>query len=139
MILQKLIERCTPLEVKGRTDIELTALEIDSRRVTESAGFIAMRGTQVDGHTFIAKAVALGAKAVFCETLPETLAEDVTYVRYASTEDVAGDLATCFFGDPTQRMKLIGVTGTNGKTTIATTLYNVMRQMGHKSGLCSTV
>ena len=139
MILQKLIERCTPLEVKGRTDIELTALEIDSRRVTENAGFIAMRGTQVDGHTFIAKAIALGAKAVFCETLPETLAEDVTYVRYASTEDVAGDLATCFFGDPTQRMKLIGVTGTNGKTTIATTLYNVMRQMGHKSGLCSTV
>ena len=139
MILQQLIERCTPLEVKGRTDIELTGLEIDSRRVTGNTGFIAMRGTQVDGHTFIAKAVELGAKAVFCETLPETLAEDVTYVRYADTEDVAGALATCFFGDPTRRMKLVGVTGTNGKTTIATTLYNVMRQMGHKSGLCSTV
>ena len=98
-----------------------------------------MRGTQVDGHNYIAKALELGATAVFCETLPEKLQEGVTYVRYDDTEDVAGALATCFFGDPTRRMNLVGVTGTNGKTTIATVLYNIFRQLGYKCGLCSTV
>ena len=139
MKLQQLLDRCTPREVHGPTGIEITALEIDSRRSQKGAGFIAMRGTQVDGHNYIAKALELGASAVFCETLPKELQEGVTYVRYDDTEDVAGALATCFFGDPTRRMKLVGVTGTNGKTTIATTLYNAMRQMGHKCGLCSTV
>ena len=139
MKLQQLLDRCTPREVHGPTGIEITALEIDSRRIQKGAGFIAMRGTQVDGHNYIAKALELGASAVFCETLPKELQEGVTYVRYDDTEDVAGALATCFFGDPTRRMKLVGVTGTNGKTTFATTLYNAMRQMGHKCGLCSTV
>ena len=139
MKLQQLLDRCTPREVHGPTGIEITALEIDSRRIQKGAGFIAMRGTQVDGHNYIAKALELGASAVFCETLPAELQEGVTYVRYDDTEDVAGALTTCFFGDPTRRIKLVGVTGTNGKTTIATTLYNAMRQMGHKCGLCSTV
>ena len=139
MTLQKLIEQCPPIEVRGNVDVELSGLEIDSRRVKENGGFIAMRGTQTDGHAYIDKAIALGAKAIFCETLPEVPDENVTYVRYASTEDVAGTLATCWYGNPTRRMKLVGVTGTNGKTTIATTLYNVMRSLGHKCGLCSTV
>ena len=137
--LQKLLDRCTPQEVSGPTDISLTSLEIDSRKVSKGCGFIAMRGTQVDGHDYIAKAVGQGAAAVFCEKMPEERADGVTYVRYNDTEDVAGALATCFYGDPTRRMRLVGVTGTNGKTTIATTLYNAMRDMGRKCGLCSTV
>ena len=139
MKLTQLTSACTPLEVKGSSDIEITGLEIDSRRVTPGTAFIAMRGTQVDGHNYIGKAIELGASAIICETLPETLQHGVTYVRYESTETAVGPLATTFFGDPTRRMKLIGVTGTNGKTTIATTLYNIMRRMGKKAGLCSTV
>lgn len=139
MKLTQLTDRCTPLEVRGGENIEITGLEIDSRRVVPGTAFIAMRGTQVDGHSYIGKAIELGASVIICETIPEPVSDGVTYVRYKSTESAVGPLATTFFGDPTRRMKLIGVTGTNGKTTIATTLYNIMRRMGHKTGLCSTV
>jgi UDP-N-acetylmuramoyl-L-alanyl-D-glutamate--2,6-diaminopimelate ligase len=98
-----------------------------------------MKGTQVDGHQFIARAVELGASAILCEDMPETTADGVTYVQVESTEDAVGPVATLFHGDPTSHLKLVGVTGTNGKTTIATLLYNMFRQMGHKCGLLSTV
>lgn len=139
MTIKQLIEETKPLKVVGNDNIEVTGIEIDSRRIGPGNAFIAMKGTQVDGHQFIPKALEMGATCIVCETLPTELQEGVTYVQYESTESVAGALATHFYGDPTKRMKLIGVTGTNGKTTIATLLYTMFRQFGYKVGLCSTV
>ena len=139
MKLSELIKACTPLEVVGNTEIDITGIELDSRRVGQGTMFVAMRGTQSDGHQYIDKALELGATAIVCESLPEEKKPEVTYIRYENTTDVVGLLATQYYGNPTLRMKLIGVTGTNGKTTIATTLYNIVRRMGIKAGLCSTV
>lgn len=139
MKLSELIKACTPLEVVGNTEIDITGIELDSRRVGQGTMFVAMRGTQSDGHQYIDKALELGANAIVCESLPEEKKPGVTYIRYENTTDVVGLLATQYSGNPTLRMKLIGVTGTNGKTTIATTLYNIVRRMGIKAGLCSTV
>lgn len=139
MTIKQLIEEAKPLKIVGNDNIEVTGIEIDSRRIGPGNAFIAMKGTQVDGHQFIPKALELGATCIVCETLPTELQEGVTFVQYESTESVAGALATHFYGDPTKRMKLIGVTGTNGKTTIATLLYTMFRQFGYKVGLCSTV
>ena len=139
MTIKQLIEETKPLKIVGNDNIEVTGIEIDSRRIGPGNAFIAMKGTQVDGHQFIPKALELGATCIVCETLPSELQEGVTFVQYESTESVAGALATHFYGDPTKRMKLIGVTGTNGKTTIATLLYTMFRQFGYKVGLCSTV
>ena len=139
MKLSELIKACTPLEVVGNTEIDITDIELDSRRVGHGTMFVAMRGTQSDGHQYIDKALELGATAIVCESLPEEKKPEVTYIRYENTTDVVGLLATQYYGNPTLRMKLIGVTGTNGKTTIATTLYNIVRRMGIKAGLCSTV
>lgn len=139
MTIKQLIEETKPLRIVGNDNIEVTGIEIDSRRIGPGNAFIAMKGTQVDGHQFIPKALELGATCIICETLPAEPQEDVTFVQYESTESIAGALATHFYGDPTKRMKLIGVTGTNGKTTIATLLYTMFRQFGYKVGLCSTV
>ena len=139
MKLKTLIEACRPARVVGSTTGEVTGIEIDSRKIEAGNLFIAMRGTQVDGHAYIAKAQEMGATAVACESLPEKPASDVTYLLYPNTEEVAGVLATHFYGNPTSRLKLVGVTGTNGKTTIATLLYHMFRRMGYKCGLCSTV
>lgn len=139
MKLGYLTQDCEPVRMLGSMDTEVTGIEIDSRKVQSGTLFVAMRGTQVDGHAYIGKAIEQGAAAVVCEHLPDETAEGVAYLVYPNTEDVVGLLATRFFGDPTRRMHLIGVTGTNGKTTIATTLYNIFRQLGYKCGLCSTV
>lgn len=139
MVLEELIKGLKTVSVCGQTDIEITGVNIDSRRIKEGHLFIAQRGTQVDGHKFIPKAIELGAKAVLCEVLPEEKTEGVTYVQVESTEDVAGKVATIFYGDPSRKLKLVGVTGTNGKTTIATLLYNMFRKLGYKCGLLSTV
>lgn len=139
MTIKQLIEETKPLKIVGNDNIEVTGIQIDSRRIGPGNAFIAMKGTQVDGHQFIPKALELGATCIVCETLPTEPQEGVTFVQYESTESVAGALATHFYGDPTKRMKLIGVTGTNGKTTIATLLYTMFRQFGYRVGLCSTV
>ena len=139
MILSELIRCISPLEIKGSTDKEITGIDIDSRQVKEGHLFMAMRGTQTDGHKYIPTAIAQGATAILCETLPEALEEAVTYIVVADSEDAVGKVATHFFGDPTSKLKLVGVTGTNGKTTIATLLYNIFRGFGFKVGLLSTV
>ena len=100
---------------------------------------MAVRGTVADGHNYIGKAVEKGAVAVLCEEIPAEQNADVTYVRVENVEQVVGQVATTFYGDPTSKLKLVGVTGTNGKTTIATVLYEMFRYMGHKAGLLSTV
>ena len=138
----KLSEILTSIQTKavvGPADIEITDVNIDSRRIASGHLFVAIKGTQTDGHKFIPKAVELGAAAVLCEDIPETLTEGVTYVQVESTERTVGIVATTFQGNPSKQVKLVGVTGTNGKTTIATLLYNMFRQLGYRCGLLSTV
>ena len=139
MILRDLIKDIKPIGIYGDADIEIAGVDIDSRQVADGHLFVAIKGTQVDGHQFIGKAVAAGAAAILCEQLPDEQATDVTYVVVASTEETVGKVATLFFGNPSRQLKLVGVTGTNGKTTIATLLYNMFRKFGHKCGLLSTV
>ena len=139
MKLKELLKDIPVIAIVGSEDVEITDVNIDSRRIKDGHLFIAMKGTQVDGHKFVPKAIELGAKAVMCEDMPEEKAEVVTYVQVESTEDVVGKVATTFHGNPSTKLKLVGVTGTNGKTTIATLLYNMFTKMGHKCGLLSTV
>lgn len=138
MKLKDLLTKIKPVEIIGNGDVDVTGINIDSRKIESGHLFIAMRGTQVDGHQFIPKAIESGATAVLCEDVAEPV-EGVTYVKVADCEDCVGPVATTFYGDPTSKLKLVGVTGTNGKTTIATLLYNMFRKMGHKCGLLSTV
>ena len=139
MKLNELLKNITPIKIIGNDGVEITGVNIDSRRIKTGHLFVAMKGTQVDGHLFIGKAIELGAISVLCEDLPEVLQEGITYVQVESTEDAVGKVATLFYGDPSHKLKLVGVTGTNGKTTIATLLYNMFRKFGHKVGLLSTV
>ena len=140
MLLQDILSRVTVEEHKGELNIPISGVNIDSRRIEKDHLFIAVKGTQVDGHSFIDKAISQGATAVLvCDPIPEVIPEGVTFVRVADTEDAVGKVATMFYGDPTSKLKLVGVTGTNGKTTIATVLYEMFRGFGHKCGLCSTV
>ena len=128
-----------PLSITGSQDIDISGVCIDSRKVENGNMFVAICGTQSDGHLFIDKAIDSGAKAVACQQMPDSPRSDVTYIVLEDTEDAVGKIATQFYGDPTTQLKLIGVTGTNGKTTIATLLFKMFRQMGFKCGLCSTV
>ena len=139
MKLNEILSKVKPLGIVGNEEVEITGVNIDSRRIEKGHLFVAIRGTQVDGHSFIEKAVQLGASAVLCEQLPEQKQEGVAYVVVDSTEAAVGPVATMFYDDPTSKLKLVGVTGTNGKTTIATLLYNMFRKFGYKCGLISTV
>ena len=139
MKLSELLKNVKPLCIIGSEDVDITGVNIDSRKIEKGHLFVAMKGTQTDGHKFIPKALELGATAVLCEDLPEEKADGVTYVQVDSTESAVGPVATVFFGEPSTKLRLVGVTGTNGKTTIATLLYNMFRKFGHKCGLLSTV
>lgn len=139
MILEQLLKGFHPVEVRGSLDKDITNINIDSRQVQPGGLFVAVKGTQTDGHAYIGKAVENGAVAVVCEEIPGETAENVTYIQVKDSENAVGRLATLFYGDPTSKLYLIGVTGTNGKTTIATLLYEMFRAFGYKCGLCSTV
>lgn len=125
--------------VLPKEEVDVKGINIDSRLVKEGDMFIAMKGTQTDGHEYIAMAEEKGAVAIVCENMPEKQNPNVAYINLPDAQFVAGILATTFYNRPTQKLKLVGVTGTNGKTTIATLLYESFRQMGHKCGLLSTV
>ena len=138
MKLNELLSKVKSADITGDADVDIMGVDIDSRRVKPGHLFVAVRGTQVDGHSFIPKAIEQGAVAVLCEDMPEERREGVTYVKVSSTEAAVGPVATMFYGDPSTKLKLVGVTGTNGKTTIATLLYNMFRKFGHRCGLLST-
>jgi len=123
----------------GNTNIDVTDVQIDSRQVQKGSLFMAVRGVAVDGHQFIAKAVEQGAVAVVCEEMPSSKPDGITYVQTSNSAEAAGIVAHNFYDQPTTKLKLIGVTGTNGKTTIATLLYKVFTCLGYKCGLVSTV
>ena len=139
MLLSDIIKGIRVEEIVGDAQRDITDVHIDSRRIAQGHLFVAMRGTQVDGHKYIPSAIEKGAIAIVCEELPQLPAEGITYVRVANSEEAVGPIATAFNGNPTEQVRLIGVTGTNGKTTIATLLYDMFRAMGYKVGLISTV
>ena len=128
MKLNELLKAIKPISIQGSTDIDITGVNIDSRRIEKGHLFVAIKGTQADGHQFITKALESGASAILCEEMPAVLQKGITYVQVTSTESAVGPVATLFYGDPSRKLKLVGVTGTNGKTTIATLLYNMFRK-----------
>lgn len=125
--------------VVGDAEIDIKQLTSDSREVKEGMLFIALRGLVTDGHSFIPMAIEKGAVAILAEEIPEERVEGVTYIRMEHTDMAIGEVAANFYDHPSEKLKLIGVTGTNGKTTIATLLYKLFTELGHKSGLISTV
>ena len=125
--------------VMPKEEVDVTGINIDSRLVQKGDMFIAVRGTQTDGHAYIASAESNGAVAIVCEELPERQNPNIAYITLPDAQSVTGQLATTFYGNPSSRLKLVGVTGTNGKTTIATLLYMLFMEMGHRCGLLSTV
>ena len=139
MKLEKLIGEITANYIIGDTSIEITGINIDSRLIEEGHVFVAVKGTQTDGHVYIEKAIEKGASAIVCETIPANITDHITYIQVPNSEDIVGELATLYYDDPTSQLELVGVTGTNGKTTIATLLYNMFRKFGYKDGLISTV
>ena len=141
MILNELLSVITPKQILGSTDIDITGIQFDSRKVVEGNLFVAQVGTAVDGHEYIASCVDKGAKAILLSNPDYLPAESnaVTYILVDNTDEALGRMASKWFGEPSKQLVLVGVTGTNGKTTIATLLYKLTRALGHKAGLLSTV
>lgn len=137
--MKKLTEAIHPLQIVGDDKQKISKITFDSRTVGNGSMFVAIRGTVSDGHDYIDKAVGLGATAVVCEQLPQTLSPEVCYLRVADSSAALAHLADAFYDHPSGKLKLVGVTGTNGKTTIATLLHSLFTTLGHRSGLLSTV
>ncbi len=140
MNLEKLIQVLEAPQISGDTSIEIKNIQSDSRRVEAGSMFVAVRGTAVDGHAYISSAIEKGATAIVCEAIPAGIDTSVcTLIVIKDTAEALGKLISQWYNNPSQKLTLVGVTGTNGKTTIATSLYNMFRMMGHKVGLLSTV
>lgn len=137
--LTDILRGVSPQQIQGSSDKNIAHIVFDSRKVVDNSLFVAVRGTQVDGHKFIDKAIAQGAIAVICEELPDALDADVTYIMVGDAADVLGKVGANFYDNPSRLLKLVGVTGTNGKTTTATLLYDLFTGLGFKCGLISTV
>ena len=138
-MLDKLLQGVEVRSLVGDGTVAVGRLEFDSRKVVPDTLFFATRGTQADGHAYIPAAVAAGAAAVVCEELPAERPVGVTFVQVPDSTVALGQVASAFYGHPSRRLKLVGVTGTNGKTTTATLLYRMFRRLGYKAGLISTV
>jgi UDP-N-acetylmuramoyl-L-alanyl-D-glutamate--2,6-diaminopimelate ligase len=139
MNLKKLLNKTHFIETIGNDDIDITGLSFDSRNVSGNTLFFAVAGAKVDGHDFIASAIENGAKAVVCEILPDIKHENICYIKVKSSGRALGEIANLFYGEPSKQLKLVGVTGTNGKTTTATLLYHLFKNLGYKTGLLSTI
>lgn len=137
--LKDILYRVAIEAVHGSTDIAIEKLDFDSRKIQNNDVFVAIRGTVSDGHDYIQKAIDLGAKAIVCDTFPKQFASEVTYVQVDDTNKALAFMAANYFGNPSEKLKLVGITGTNGKTTIASLLYQLFKKAGYKVGLLSTV
>ncbi len=137
--VDQLIKNVRVSEIKGNSAVNIASVGFDSRNIVKGQLFIALSGTRVDGHQFIDQAIESGATAIVCERFPETLQSGICYVKVADSNAAVGIIASEFYGNPSQQLKLIGITGTNGKTTTVTLLYRLFRALGHKTGLLSTV
>ena len=138
-ILKDILYKVTIEAVHGSTDLSIEKIEFDSRKVSNNDVFVAIKGSLSDGHQFIDKAISLGASVVVCEDLPATLLENITYIKVQNSNQALSFLAANYYNNPSQKLKLIGITGTNGKTTIASLLYQMFKKAGYKVGLLSTV
>ena len=138
-ILKDIVYKVAIEAIKGSTDIAIGKVDFDSRKIEKNDLFVAIRGTISDGHDYISKAVELGASAIICDTLPDTVSDSVTYIQVKDTNAALAVVAANYFENPSQKLQLVGVTGTNGKTTIASLLYQLYKKAGHKVGLLSTV
>ncbi|MDE7109055.1 MAG: UDP-N-acetylmuramoyl-L-alanyl-D-glutamate--2,6-diaminopimelate ligase, partial [Muribaculaceae bacterium] len=137
--LSSLLNDIKPLQIIGETDKNIRSLESDSRKVEKDGMFVAVKGLSNDGHKYIPMVASAHVGAIVCEELPSTFEKGVTYIRVADSAEALGHLASAWYGHPSSRLKLVGVTGTNGKTTTATLLYEMARLEGFKAGLLSTV
>ena len=137
--LQSILYKVHLQQVQGKTSVEVTAIEIDSRKVIKGAVFVAIRGLQSNGHQYIDTAILLGATAIVCEVMPNEKVEGITYIQVNNTHEAVAYMAHNFYNEPSLKIKLVGITGTNGKTTIATVLFKLFTQLGYKCGLISTV
>jgi len=138
-IVSEIVSSVNVLKVIGNMEILITAIEFDSRKVSNNTLFVAVKGTLSDGHQYIDKAIQSGAIAIVCEVLPSEINNNVTYIIVENSAFALGQIASAFYNHPSSKLKLVGVTGTNGKTTTVTLLYNLVRLLGHKAGLLSTV
>jgi len=138
-ILSDILKTVETIEIIGNTEVPVTSIVFDSRKVDLGCIFVAVKGTQTDGHTFIPGAVEKGAKAIVCESLPNDLNNEIVYIKVANSSKAVGQMAAAFYNYPSQKLRLVGITGTNGKTTTATLLYHLVRKLGYKAGLLSTV
>lgn len=139
MILSDLLQNISLKSTFGNSEIEVTGIQFDSRKVEDGSVFVATRGTATDGHDFIGAAIEKGAKAIICEIQPSDKQDGITYIQVENSSDALGRMASAWYDFPSSKLKLVGVTGTNGKTTIATLLYQLFRELGYKTGLLSTV
>ncbi|MFB9120565.1 UDP-N-acetylmuramoyl-L-alanyl-D-glutamate--2,6-diaminopimelate ligase [Bergeyella porcorum] len=139
MNLNIILNKIPLLEVIGLLDIEISNIAFDSRKITTDGLYIAVKGTATDGHQFISSAIESGAKVVVCETLPEVLVENITYIQVKDSNHALGQIASNFYGNPSEKLSLVGVTGTNGKTSVSTLLFEVFKNLGYPSALISTV
>ncbi|MDD5184370.1 MAG: UDP-N-acetylmuramoyl-L-alanyl-D-glutamate--2,6-diaminopimelate ligase [Paludibacter sp.] len=139
MILDDILQSVIQLKTIGNTDINIANIQFDSRKVEKGSVFVATRGTASDGHQYISSAVESGAVAVICEEIPENVSRNVVFIQVENSSEALGHMASAWYGFPSSKLILVGVTGTNGKTTIVTLLYQLFRRLGHKSGLLSTV
>ena len=137
--LSQLISTLTFIELIGSTQKDIALLTFDSREAKKEAIFFAIKGTQADGHQFISQVIASGCEVIICENLPETLQDSITYLKVENTSSAMAHIAAKFYDEPSKSLKLVGVTGTNGKTTVATLLFNLFRSFGYSVGLLSTV
>lgn len=138
-VLKEILNQIEPLQTKGNLSVVVEQLTIDSRKAISGTAFIALHGVTVDGHDFIAKAIENGASVIICEVLPENLVDTVTYIQVKDSALTVGLIASAFYKYPSRNVKVVGVTGTNGKTTVATLLYKLFETLGYKCGLISTV
>ena len=125
--------------IYGSTDVSIMSVEIDSRKVSDKSVFVALTGVLTDGHKFISSVIEKGAIAILCEVAPENIQEGITYIVVNDTKEALAIIADNFYDNPSQKLKLVGITGTNGKTTIATLWYDQFKRAGYKVGLLSTV
>ncbi len=139
MRASEVFNRIPTLETHGTLETEISGIVFDSRKVTAGALYIAVKGVVTDGHAFIANAVDKGASVVVCEIFPEQLKENITYIKVKNSAKTLGQLASNFYGNPSENLQLIGITGTNGKTSVATLLYGIFKELGLRSALISTV
>ena len=139
MILEVLLNRIPVLEISGSKTLEISEIVFDSRKAVENSLYVAVKGTVSDGHSFINAAIEKGAKAIVCEVLPENSKADITYIQVKDASKTLGQLASNFYGNPSEKLNLIGITGTNGKTSVTTLLFDIFKNLGFKSALISTV